>query len=94
MAEYIERDVVKKVFEDFGKSLVMAPGFAARQIGAIPAADVQTVVHGRWEIKTDDYDCEYAKCSACGEEFYDANEDTIDITFNYCPNCGARMDGE
>ncbi len=57
--------------------------------------DVAPVVHGRWEIKTDDYDCEYAKCSACGEEFYDANEDTIDITFNYCPNCGAHMkDGE
>lgn len=57
-------------------------------------ADVVPVVHGRWEIKTDDYDCEYAKCSVCGEEFYDANEDTIDITFNYCPNCGARMDGD
>ena len=54
-------------------------------------ADVAQVVH---EIKTDDYDCEYAKCSVCGEEFYDAFDETIDITFNYCPHCGARMDGE
>ena len=60
---------------------------------AIAALNGQPVVHGRWEIRADDYDCEYAKCSECGEEFYDANEDTIDITFNYCPNCGARMDG-
>lgn len=51
--------------------------------------------HGRWEIKLDDYDCEYAMCPVCGEEFYDASgEDTIDITFNYCPNCGAKMDGK
>ena len=35
----IDREAVKKVFEDFGKPLVMAPGFAARQIDAIPAID-------------------------------------------------------
>ena len=61
---------------------------------AIAALREQPVAHGRWDIRTDDCDCEYARCSECGEEFYDANEDTIDITFNYCPNCGARMDGD
>lgn len=49
------------------------------------------VKYGDWEILTDEYDCEYAKCSCCGEELYDANEDTIDITWKYCPNCGAKM---
>ena len=85
MAEYIERDVVKKVFEDFGKSLVMAPGFAARQIGAIPAADVAPVVHGRWIPSAGSW----LKCSHCNEEEY------FDLRVaNYCPNCGVRMDGE
>ena len=49
--------------------------------------------HGRWEIILDEWDCEFAKCSACGGEFYDL-EDTIDTLMNYCPNCGAKMDGE
>lgn len=59
-----------------------------------PAADVTEVRHGEWKIKTDDYDCEYMMCSCCKEEFYPVDEDTVDATPNYCPNCGAKMDGE
>jgi DNA-directed RNA polymerase subunit RPC12/RpoP len=88
MAEYINREAL---LAEYDRVHVGPAGGARKLIEEAPAADVVPVVHGRWEIKTDDYDCEYAKCSACGEEFYDANEDTIDITFNYCPNCGARM---
>lgn len=55
-----------------------------------PAADVAPVRHGRWEteIITDVYglkhDC-YV-CSVCGA----ANDDD---EFDFCPNCGAKMDG-
>lgn len=107
MAEYIERARVKELLrshyfptdQPYESDRNWAVGFnagldkAIHKIHYAPAADVVPAVHAQWEIKTDDYDCEYAKCSACGEEFYDANEDTIDITFNYCPNCGARMKG-
>lgn len=55
-------------------------------------ADVVEVKHGKWKIKRDDYDCEYMMCSVCKEEFYPADEDTVDTTPNYCPNCGAKMD--
>lgn len=63
------------------------------EIAKMPTIDPEDCrPHGRWKIKLDDYDCEYAMCSVCGEEFYDASgEDTIDITFNYCPHCGAKM---
>lgn len=56
-------------------------------------ADVVEDKHGRWEIKTDDYDCEYMMCSCCKNEFYPFDADTVDTTPNYCPNCGAKMDG-
>lgn len=60
----------------------------------MPTADVVEVKHGRWKIKTDEYDCEYMMCSVCKEEFYPVDADTVDTTPNYCPNCGAKMDLE
>lgn len=59
----------------------------------VPTADVVEVKHGKWEIKQDDYDCEYMMCSVCKEEFYPVDVDIVDTTPNYCPNCGAKMDG-
>ena len=56
---------------------------AERVIDNAPTADVAPVVHGRWEMFNGGYGW---KCSACEN-----------ISFNthcYCPNCGARMDGE
>ncbi len=55
----------------------------------IPDADVAPVVHGRWEPKRKMYRMPNAKnhtCSECGL--------AVAILWHYCPNCGARMDGE
>ena len=53
----------------------------------LPAADVAPVRHGKWIL----YDANdlIDRCSLCGEEkpsqmFYHSN---------YCPHCGAKMDG-
>ena len=54
--------------------------------------DLVVQKHGHWEILTDEYDCEYMLCTACGGEFYPVDDDTVDSTYNYCPNCGAKMD--
>ena len=48
-----------------------------------PTADVQEVRHGTWE-KCKECCCEY-RCSVCEYE--------LCRTTNYCPNCGAKMDG-
>jgi DNA-directed RNA polymerase subunit RPC12/RpoP len=92
MADFIDR---KKIF-DF-KDGHLTP-FEIEEflcyINDIPKADVVEVKHGKWIIKTDDYDCEYMKCSCCGQEFYPTDEDTVDKTPNYCPDCGAKMDGD
>ena len=35
------------------------------------------------------------KCSICGETFYEMNVNINgEYTYNYCPNCGAKMDEE
>ena len=53
-------------------------------LSKIPTADVAEVKHGKWYRHKED--CLYNKCSVC---LYDhCRED------NYCPNCGAKMDGD
>lgn len=60
-------------------------------IGELPSADVVHVVHGKW-IDEDPAFAEYfANCSVCGYEIDVHNERGY---FNFCPNCGAKMDGE
>ena len=48
----------------------------------------EPVRHGRW-IETHEV-LDYIKCSECGKDWCTVANDTE--TFNYCPNCGAKMD--
>ena len=67
-----------------------------------PTVDAVEVVHGRWE---DNYGGKYAnpryRCSACKENsLYKFTLDELgnwrdkQALTNYCPNCGAKMDGD
>ena len=82
MAEYIEREALKN---DIANSTEpFNTGSVFRAINRQPAADVALVVHARW-IDAREYCGDYM-CSNC-EALYGTNK------FNYCPNCGAEMDG-
>ena len=48
--------------------------------------DAVEVVHAQWEVECRDR----KKCSNCG---HGRNTET-QLGWNYCPNCGARMDGD
>lgn len=52
------------------------------------------VVHGEWTMCLDVDDVEFIECPLCGGQFYDGDNDTFDKPYNYCPNCGAKMDGD
>lgn len=54
------------------------------EVGKIPAADVVEVVHARWEKIHDDPSVNKYRCTNCKAE---------KMRDNYCPNCGAKMDG-
>lgn len=55
------------------------------QIAPVPA-------HGTWRIREDEYGIYNTKCSECGGEWdFDCIDDVQEFSFNYCPNCGARM---
>ena len=54
------------------------------------AIEISRVRHGRWEKQSGLY-----SCSECGMTCpYDVQADVIEYwTCNYCPKCGAKMDG-
>ena len=72
--------------------------YGYRIIADMPSADVAPVRHGRWVgypecLKyTNAYSDDHIVCSVC-EECYSIMDNDCE-RFNYCPNCGARMDGE
>lgn len=59
-----------------------------QHIDEAPSVDAVEVMHGRWE-EADDGDG--AVCSICREDFCNIYLEVE--RFNYCPNCGAKMDG-
>lgn len=102
MAEYIEREALRKILDGWRDAHadvddVHGCGLLEDvicEVDAQTAADVAPVVHARW-IHSRYEDCseqfELVKCSQCNHEAYA-------MAFyvrggNYCPNCGAKMDG-
>lgn len=84
MAEYIERDALIDDLDAAAKHGGMGALIAQtlqRYVKRAPAADVAPVRHGRRV----DYSGFYCRCSQC--------EGTLPVCSNYCPNCGAKMDG-
>lgn len=100
MAEYIEREAIseeiRKYYYKNPPNFSYGEGFdrgldrAQRAILDAPVADVAPVRHGRWEKQSGLY-----SCSECGKTCpYDVQADVIEYwACNYCPNCGAKMDG-
>ncbi len=87
MAEYIEREALKN--EIATSTEPFNTGSVFRAINRQAAADVATVVHGRWmkHIKGG------TLCSRCGS-YTQHNGDVLDMSKAIaCPWCGAKMDG-
>ena len=54
-----------------------------------PESDVAPVAHGKWEwVNEDRY-----RCDRC-EQITTVDECMGKPIYNFCPNCGARMDGK
>ena len=56
---------------------------------------VETVKRGHWvDMGNGDIDGIYHCCSVCQEEAYFDYDAREYVHFDYCPHCGAKMDGK
>lgn len=71
--------------------------FFINELNECKSYDVAPIVHGTWTQRVEDisgYNLNVIKCSICGSE-YDFLYGTLeDKGYNYCPNCGAKMEVE
>ena len=80
--------------DDSGCDVAFSISEVHRMIDKIPSADVQPVVHGEWLPSTCEYSNYNYDCSVCGcNEYRQIGRNGKHKRFNFCPNCGARMDG-
>lgn len=95
MSDYISRAAV---LADFEACNAENPRWTPQRVKTLllrqPAADVAEVAHGRWDDSgryTFADGSTAVRCTKCGCSLsvreYHANN------WNYCPHCGARMDG-
>ena len=88
MTEYIERKALRDTLYD-ADAITMS---GVKILNQFPGADVAPVRHGRW---VDNH------CTACGmmpmgDEMWklcDFEPPRFEKFMDYCPNCGAKMDG-
>lgn len=96
MAEYIEREAVEKFIEDGLNNQDVAKRFGhdaieiMAEVHYMPAADVVPVVHGRFVHDGPRFagGVDWWHCSSCGRLV-----SGVETRFDYCPHCGAKMDG-
>lgn len=89
LVEWLKRIPLKDLSDGLGLCRVIMEEDFKRAIRTIPTGtiiDVAPVVHGRWiwRNKWEPFEFRY-ECSIC--------HDGSDLESNYCPNCGAKMDG-
>ena len=84
--EFISRT---EALKDFEENNARNPNWTPQRVKTLllrqPAADVVEVVHAKWITFHSEAAGDIQYCSACDSGF--------DARMDYCPHCGARMDG-
>lgn len=95
MTEYIEREAALREIERRETFMVGDKYISVDSMKMFiknrPAADVAPVVHGQWEYIPQTLNTlSQLRCPFCRWWSLDPS---IDGVYNYCPHCGAKMDG-
>ena len=88
----------KDIHDEYSLGLYDGCEYDTKLIDEIPAADVAPVRHGHW-ISLTECANEGVYCSICKKKVWKSDYAWCSkrrgnkLQSNYCPNCGAKMDG-
>ncbi len=90
MAKLIDADEAKRAIKENDWSNPCVPTVVGMILDRITTIEAEPVRHGRWD---------FTSCSLCGHSFLEYAEADCDHSFyrylpNFCPHCGAKMDGK
>ena len=83
MPEYVTKEAVKQAMRSQPRGIL----FTEWELDRVPTVDAVEVVHGQWELYPSSM---HRRCSVCKMEY---DRPKFNVRANYCPNCGAKMDG-
>lgn len=92
IAQECAESVIRKESSEYREGLMMAHTYA----NALPVFDPAPIKQGRWITSPESYgyagaySSDHIVCSECKHVWDILDNDTE--TFNYCPNCGVKMD--
>ena len=95
MSRYIDADALRAYWLENGENeYVYDTNAFLDSIDNAPTADVAHVRHGQWEDRENPQwrAYEIRHCSVCGWSIHKTKLRNADLKWNYCPNCGCRMD--
>ena len=106
MAKYLDRDDVLNVIDYIRTKYISVYNrrdkcsqfwadtirYFEKRINKLGDYDVVPVRHAKWEL-IDECANEGVYCSNCHKKVYRAEYANQKVKSNYCPNCGAKMDG-
>ena len=98
-AQAVLANMAEHLMEAGNPEMAGAVGYAAEVIGNQRTVDAVEVVYGRWEKCWQEKSRHYFRCSNCQTAYMDGVSGAIapeygSRAWRYCPNCGAKMDGE
>jgi DNA-directed RNA polymerase subunit RPC12/RpoP len=90
----LSKKAFEPIYQHNGEDYFVGVADACGMVTETPTVDAVEVVHGEWDTIEDDYTGMIAlQCSECSQEYWFEDEPPLKI-YNYCPNCGAKMDGD
>ena len=80
MAEYVDKEIAYARLSIFGMNV-------QKMVTDLPKANVKEIIYAHWVPTEYPFMNECEDCSSCGYRTVWGHR------YNYCPNCGAKMDG-
>ena len=82
--ENADTDIIGDYDEYFDRKIGFSREWIKNIVNGFPSVDSASVVHGEWIELHEENGHEVGTCSHCRH---------VRIVDNFCPNCGAKMDG-